>query len=98
MTVTKEEVPKANRVPRGRPKFHTVETRLAYFKKYYETHKDKWNADYLCPTCNLYCTFINKNRHTKSKLHLENLRKNKPTEGGAEAEGQVDAKDSIKIS
>ena len=68
MTVTKEQ-----RVPRGRPKVHNFETKQEYFRNYYKLNREKWNYDYLCTTCELYCSFANKTRHAKSKFHLNKL-------------------------
>jgi hypothetical protein len=68
MTISKE-----NRVPRGRPKIHNFETKQEYFRNYYKLNRDRWNVDYLCPTCELYCSFVNKARHARSKFHLKKL-------------------------
>jgi len=68
MTVSKEQ-----RVPRGRPKFHTPESRREYYRKYYKENREKWVSDYFCETCELYCSFVNKNRHKVSKFHLKKL-------------------------
>jgi hypothetical protein len=68
MTISKE-----NRVPRGRPKIHNFETKQEYFRNYYKLNRDRWNVDHLCPTCELYCSFVNKARHARSKFHLKKL-------------------------
>lgn len=70
MTITKEQ-----RVPRGRPKIHNFETKQEYFRNYYKKNRAKFNTDYMCPTCELYCSFANKSRHAKSKFHLDRLAK-----------------------
>ena len=59
------------RVPRGRPKIYDFETKEDYHRAYYQKNKERWNADFLCPSCNLYCSLVNKNRHIKSKHHLK---------------------------
>ena len=66
MTITKEQ-----RVPRGRPKIHNFESKQEYFRNYYKKNRDKWNYDYLCDACQLYCSFANKSRHVRSKFHLQ---------------------------
>lgn len=70
MTITKEQ-----RVPRGRPKIHNFETKQEYFRNYYKKNRAKFNTDYMCPTCELYCSFANKSRHAKSKFHVDRLAK-----------------------
>ena len=85
MTVTKEQ-----RVPRGRPKVHNFETKQEYFRNYYKLNREKWNYDYLCPTCELYCSFANKTRHAKSKFHLNKLADKGTTDKRTTDEGTTD--------
>ena len=85
MTVTKEQ-----RVPRGRPKVHNFETKQEYFRNYYKLNREKWNYDYLCPTCELYCSFANKTRHAKSKFHLNKLADKENEDKGTTDKGNTD--------
>ena len=85
MTVTKEQ-----RVPRGRPKVHNFETKQEYFRNYYKLNREKWNYDYLCTTCELYCSFANKTRHAKSKFHLNKLADKGTADKGTADKGTAD--------
>jgi hypothetical protein len=76
MTATNSEesrVPKESRVPRGRPRIHNFETKQEYFRNYYSKNRHRWNKDHLCTTCELYCSFVNKARHARSKFHLKKM-------------------------
>ena len=86
MTVTKEQ-----RVPRGRPKVHNFETKQEYFRNYYKLNREKWNYDYLCTTCELYCSFANKTRHAKSKFHLNKLAKKEKADNEITDKGTEDS-------
>jgi hypothetical protein len=72
-----EPIVTKQRVPRGRPKQYEFKDQSAYFKDYYQKNKAKWNSDYLCPACDLYCSIINKSRHFKSRFHLNNVENKK---------------------
>ena len=85
MTVAKEQ-----RVPRGRPKVHNFETKQEYFRNYYKLNREKWNYDYLCTTCELYCSFANKTRHAKSKFHLNKLADKGTADKGTADKGTAD--------
>jgi hypothetical protein len=86
MTITKEQ-----RVPRGRPKIHNFETKQEYFRNYYKKNRAKFNTDYMCPTCELYCSFANKSRHAKSKFHVDRLAKCSESNVKANSEPNVKA-------
>ena len=88
MTITKEQ-----RVPRGRPKIHNFETKQEYFRNYYKKNRAKFNTDYMCPTCELYCSFANKSRHAKSKFHVDRLAKCSESNVKANIESNVKAND-----
>ena len=86
MTITKEQ-----RVPRGRPKIHNFETKQEYFRNYYKKNRAKFNTDYMCPTCELYCSFANKSRHAKSKFHVDRLAKCSESNDKPNSESNVKA-------
>jgi hypothetical protein len=67
------------KVRRGRPrrlpedKYDVKEYNKSYYERIY---KEKTKGDYLCETCNLYCSIANKSRHNKSKMHLDEQYRN----------------------
>jgi len=64
-------------IRRGRPQKYTNFDRKEYNKQYYEANKDKTKGNFLCKDCLLYCSLSNKSRHMNSKIHQENLIKNR---------------------
>jgi len=42
----------------------------AYFQKYRDEHREKWQGDWTCE-CGVKCRLINKNRHKRSTQHKD---------------------------
>lgn len=64
-------------IKRGRPQKYINFDRKEYNKQYYETNKEKTKGNFLCKSCSLFCSLSNKSRHMNSKIHQENLQKNR---------------------
>jgi len=65
---------KYERMKCGRPKSEIPIDKIAYRKKYYEEHKEKFKGDLLCPHCKKLFSKSNKTRHNQ-KYHPEILKK-----------------------